>query len=136
MSARTRLPDERKSLTHHFSITDADGREHDGYVMVGFYVDGRLGEVFVEMAKAASGVKGLLRDLGVSVSLGLQHGVPLSSYCDKFIGTRYDPAGFTPNPEIPRTTSPTDYIARWLRLKFVERPQQSEVEPLPPAAVQ
>jgi ribonucleoside-diphosphate reductase alpha chain len=112
--ARRRLPDERRSITHKFSIGG-----HEGYMTVGMYDDGSPGELFVTMAKEGSVVSGLMDSFATSVSMALQYGVPLKILCDKFSHTRYEPSGFTGNPDIPIAKSITDYIFRWLALKFL-----------------
>src|SRR5262250_2918430 len=113
-ATRRHLPDERHSLTHHFSI---GGQE--GYVTVGLYEDGAPGEMFIRMAKEGSTVSGLMDSFATAVSLALQYGVPLKILCDKFQHTRFEPAGFTGNPDIPIAKSVMDYIFRWLELRFV-----------------
>jgi ribonucleoside-diphosphate reductase alpha chain len=112
--ARRRLPDERRSITHKFSIGG-----HEGYMTVGMYDDGTPGELFVTMAKEGSVVSGLMDSFATGVSMALQSGVPLRVLCDKFSHTRYEPSGFTGNPDIPIAKSITDYIFRWLSLKFL-----------------
>jgi ribonucleoside-diphosphate reductase alpha chain len=112
--ARRRLPDERRSITHKFSIGG-----HEGYMTVGMYEDGAPGELFVTMAKEGSVVSGLMDSFATSISMALQYGVPLNVLCDKFSHTRYEPSGFTGNPDIPIAKSITDYIFRWLALKFL-----------------
>jgi len=114
--ARRRLPDERASITHKFSIGG-----HEGYMTVGMYEDGSPGELFVVMAKEGSVVSGLMDGFATSVSMALQYGVPLKVLCEKFSHTRYEPSGFTGNPDIPIAKSITDYIFRWLALKFLPR---------------
>ena len=114
--ARRRLPDERRSITHKFSIGG-----HEGYMTVGMYEDGKPGELFVVMAKEGSVVSGLMDGFATSVSMALQYGVPLQVLCEKFSHTRYEPSGFTGNPDIPIAKSITDYIFRWLALKFLPR---------------
>ena len=93
---RERLPHTRRSLTHKFDI-----QGHEGYVNVGFYPDGRPGEVFITMAKEGSTIGGLMDVLGTSISIGLQYGVPLEVFVNKFAHSRFEPAGFTKNPDIP-----------------------------------
>jgi ribonucleoside-diphosphate reductase alpha chain len=110
---RQRLPDERQSITHKFDVGG-----HQGYITVGIYPDGLPGEIFVVMAKQGSTVGGLMDSFATSVSLSLQYGVPLSVLSRKFIGTRFEPSGFTTNSEIPLAKSIMDYIFRWLTLKF------------------
>ncbi len=112
-AVRRRLPDERRSITHKFSIGG-----HEGYLTVGMYDDGTAGELFVVMAKEGSVVSGLMDSFATSVSLALQYGVPLQVLVDKFSHTRFEPSGFTGNPDIPIAKSITDYIFRWLSLKF------------------
>jgi ribonucleoside-diphosphate reductase alpha chain len=112
--ARRRLPDERRSITHKFSIGG-----HEGYMTVGMYDDGTPGELFVTMAKEGSVVSGLMDSFATSISMALQYGVPLKVLVDKFSHTRFEPSGFTGNPDIPIAKSITDYIFRWLALKFL-----------------
>jgi ribonucleoside-diphosphate reductase alpha chain len=111
---RARLPDTRRSLTHKFDI-----QGHEGYVTVGFYADGRPGELFITMAKEGSTVGGLMDVIGTCVSMGLQYGVPLEVFVNKFAHSRFEPAGFTKNPDIPIAKSITDYIFRWLGMEFI-----------------
>ncbi|MBN1335684.1 MAG: vitamin B12-dependent ribonucleotide reductase [Deltaproteobacteria bacterium] len=113
---RHRLPSERKALTHKFNVAG-----HEGYVTVGMYDDGSVGELFIVMAKEGSVVSGLVDGFATSVSLALQYGVPLQVLCDKFMHTRFEPSGFTGNPEIPIAKSILDYIFRWLEHKFLTR---------------
>ena len=112
--ARRRLPDERRSITHKFSIGG-----HEGYMTVGMYDDGSPGEIFVTMAKEGSVVSGLMDSFATAISMSLQYGVPLKVLCDKFSHTRFEPSGFTGNPDIPIAKSISDYIFRWLALKFL-----------------
>jgi ribonucleoside-diphosphate reductase alpha chain len=111
---RERLPHTRRSMTHKFSI-----QGHEGYVTVGFYLDGRPGEVFITMAKEGSTIGGLMDVLGTSISIGLQYGVPLDVFVNKFAHSRFEPAGFTQNPDIPIAKSVADYIFRWLGMEFI-----------------
>ena len=111
---RRKLPDERKAITHKFSIGG-----HEGYLTVGLYEDGTPGELFIVMAKEGSVVSGLMDSFATAVSLALQYGVPLRVLVDKFSHTRFEPSGFTNNPDIPIAKSITDYIFRWLALKFL-----------------
>jgi ribonucleoside-diphosphate reductase alpha chain len=113
MANRYKLPDERASFTHKFSIGG-----HEGYVTVGMYEDGSPGEIFVRMAKEGSVIAGLMDSFATSISLALQHGVPLHLLIEKFKGTRFEPSGFTGNQEIPIATSIMDYLFRWLALRF------------------
>ena len=102
---RRRLPDERHSLTHHFSI---GGQE--GYVTVGLYEDGAPGELFIRMAKEGSTVSGLMDSFATAVSLALQYGVPLKVLCDKFSHTRFEPSGWSGDPKIGYAKSLMDYV--------------------------
>lgn len=111
---RRRLPDERPSITHKFSIAG-----HEGYITVGMYEDGMPGEIFIVMSKEGSVVSGLMDSFATSISLGLQYGVPLEVLVDKFSFTRFEPSGFTNNPRIRVAHSITDYIFRWLADKFL-----------------
>ncbi len=119
-AVRYKLPPERRSFTHKFSIGG-----HEGYVTVGLYEAGHPGEIFVRMAKEGSVIAGLMDSFATAVSLALQHGVPLAVLCDKFKGTRFEPSGFTGNPDIPIATSIMDYLFRWLSMRFLG----SEVHP-------
>ena len=112
---RRRLPDERQSITHKFSIAG-----HEGYLTVGMYEDGSPGEIFVRMAKAGSVVSGLMDSFALAASLSLQYGVPLQVLVDKYSHSRFEPSGFTTNPEIPIAKSIMDYIFRWLGQKFLD----------------
>ena len=111
---RRKLPDERKSLTHKFSIGG-----HEGYIIVGMYEEGRPGEIFIKMAKEGSTLSGFMDGLALSISIGLQYGVPLKALVDKLTNTRFEPSGFTENPSIRYSSSVLDYIARWLGGKFL-----------------
>src|SRR5260221_1523351 len=113
-AVRHRLPSERASITHKFALAG-----HEGYITVGLYKDGTPGELFIRMAKEGSTVSGLMDSFATAVSLALQHGVPMKLLCDKFSHTRFEPSGFTGNPEIPIAKSIMDYIFRWLELRFV-----------------
>ncbi len=125
---RRKLPDERRAVTHKFSVGG-----HEGYLTVGLYEDGQPGEIFITMAKEGSTVSGLMDSFATAVSLALQYGVPLKVLCDKFSHTRFEPSGYTPNPEIKYAKSVMDYIFRWLALKFLPRDAQprenASVEP-------
>jgi ribonucleoside-diphosphate reductase alpha chain len=111
---RQRLPETRHSLTHKFDI-----QGHEGYLTVGFFEDGRPGELFITMAKEGSTIGGLMDTIGTLVSMGLQYGVPLEVFVNKFAHSRFEPAGFTRNPDIPIAKSIADYIFRWLGIQFV-----------------
>ncbi len=116
---RRKLSDERRAITHKFSVGG-----HEGYLTVGLYEDGSPGEIFITMAKEGSTVSGLMDGFATAVSLALQYGVPLKVLCDKFSHTRYEPSGWTNNPEIRYAKSVTDYIFRWLALKFLPKDAQ------------
>ncbi len=120
---RKRLPDERQAITHKFSIANLDG-----YITVGMYDDGKPGEIFVVIAKEGSVISGLMDAFATSVSIGLQYGVPLEVFVDKFTHMRFEPAGFSTNPAIGYAKSIVDYIFRWLAMKFLpdETAQDSE----------
>jgi ribonucleoside-diphosphate reductase alpha chain len=111
---RERLPHTRRSVTHKFDI-----QGHEGYINVGFYPDGRPGELFITMAKEGSTIGGLMDVLGTAISIGLQYGVPLEVFVNKFAHSRFEPAGFTKNPDIPIAKSIADYIFRWLGMEFI-----------------
>src|SRR3989441_5528893 len=121
-AVRRRLPDERRAITHKFSIAG-----HDGYVTVGMYEDGQPGEIFLVMAKEGSVVSGLMDCFATAVSMALQYGVPLHVLVDKFSHVRFEPSGFTNNPEIPIAKSIVDYIFRWLASKFLAKDQQQAI---------
>ena len=114
VAVRRRLPDERRSITHKFSIAG-----HDGYMHVGMYEDGTPGEIFIRMAKEGSTISGLMDSFATAVSLALQHGVPIRLLVDKFSFTRFEPSGWTGNQDIPRASSIMDYLFRWLGAKFL-----------------
>ncbi|HEX8152030.1 MAG TPA: vitamin B12-dependent ribonucleotide reductase [Thermoanaerobaculia bacterium] len=120
-AVRRKLPDERESITHKFSIGG-----HEGYITVGKYEDGTPGEIFITMAKEGSTISGLMDSFATMTSLALQHGVPLQLLVDKFTHTRFEPSGFTKNPEIPMTKSIMDYLFKWLAIKFLPRESQAE----------
>lgn len=111
---RRRLPAERHAITHKFSIGG-----HEGYITVGLYPDGQPGEIFLTMAKEGTVVSGMMDAFATTISLTLQYGVPLKVLVNKFAHTRFEPSGFTGNPEIPIAKSITDYIFRWLASKFL-----------------
>ncbi|RMD51488.1 vitamin B12-dependent ribonucleotide reductase [Candidatus Parcubacteria bacterium] len=119
---RRRLPDERKSITHRFTIAN-----YKGYITVGLYDDGSPGELFVTMAKQGSVISGLMDAFATSVSMALQYGVPLQVLVNKFVHMRFEPSGFTQNPNIRMAKSIVDYIFRWLALKFLTPEEQIRV---------
>ena len=112
--ARHRLPDTRKAITHKFDIAG-----HEGYITVGLFNDGIPGELFITMAKEGSTIGGLMDTIGTLVSLSLQYGVPLETLVNKFTHQRFEPSGFTKNPDIPIAKSITDYLFRWLGCQFI-----------------
>jgi ribonucleoside-diphosphate reductase alpha chain len=113
---RKKLPDERQSITHKFSIGG-----HEGYITVGLYEDGTPGEIFISMAKEGSTISGLMDSFATAVSYGLQYGVPLKFFVDKFSHVRFEPSGWTGNSHVPYAKSIMDYIFRWMALKFIGR---------------
>jgi len=119
-AVRHRLPEERASITHKFSIAG-----HEGYITVGLYPTGQPGEIFIKMAKEGSTVSGLMDAFATSVSLALQHGVQLKVLCEKFAHTRFEPSGWTGNEQIGYAKSLMDYIFRWLNLRFLSGTQLS-----------
>jgi len=139
--ARRKLPDERHAITHKFSIAG-----HEGYITVGMYEDGKPGEIFLVMAKEGSTISGLMDAFATSISIALQYGVPLEALVEKFSHVRFEPSGFTKNPQIPFAKSITDYIFRYLASKFLSaehqeaagvQPSQDSLKPmtgLPPAS--
>ena len=119
---RRKLPDERASLTHKFSVGG-----HEGYITIGTYPDGQVGEIFVTMSKEGSVVSGLMDSFATAISLSLQYGVPLKTLVDKFMHTRFEPSGFTGNPDIPMAKSIMDYLFRYLALKFLDKDERANV---------
>jgi ribonucleoside-diphosphate reductase alpha chain len=119
-AVRHRLPEERASITHKFSIAG-----HEGYITVGLYPNHQPGEIFIRMAKEGSTVSGLMDAFATSISLALQHGVPLKVLCEKFAHTRFEPSGWTGNEQIGYAKSLMDYIFRWLNLRFLSGEQLS-----------
>jgi ribonucleoside-diphosphate reductase alpha chain len=111
---RRHLPATRHSLTHKFSVGG-----HEGYVTVGLFDDGQPGELFITMAKEGSTIGGLMDTIGTLTSMALQYGVPLSALVTKFAHMRFEPSGWTGNPDIPNAKSVPDYIFRWLGIQFI-----------------
>jgi ribonucleoside-diphosphate reductase alpha chain len=126
-AVRHKLQEERASITHKFNIGG-----HEGYITVGLYPDGQPGEIFITMAKEGSTVSGLMDSFALAVSIALQHGVPLKLLCEKFSHTRFEPSGWSNNPEIGFAKSIMDYIFRWLQLRFLTGQQQMLFENLRP----
>ena len=125
--SRRKLPEERRSITHKFSIGG-----HEGYITVGMYEDGTAGEIFITMAKEGSTISGLMDSMAVVTSLSLQYGVPLRFLVDKFSHVRFEPSGWTGNSQIPYAKSIMDYIFRWLQLRFLTGQQQALFDGLRP----
>ena len=117
-AVRHKLQEERASITHKFNIGG-----HEGYITVGLYPNGEPGELFITMAKEGSTVSGLMDSFALAVSIALQHGVPLKLFCEKFAHTRFEPSGWTSNPDIGFAKSIMDYIFRWLQLRFTGQQQ-------------
>ena len=118
-AVRHKLQEERASITHKFKVGD-----HEGYITVGLYPNGDPGELFITMAKEGSTVSGLVDSFALAVSIALQHGVPLKLFCEKFAHTRFEPSGWSGNPDIGYAKSIMDYIFRWLQLRFLTGQQQ------------
>jgi ribonucleoside-diphosphate reductase alpha chain len=113
---RRRMPRERESITHKFSIAG-----HEGYITAGKYEDGSVGEIFLtDIGKEGSTLRGMMNAFATAISIGLQYGVPLEVFVKKFSYMRFDPEGITGNPEIPFAKSMPDYIMRWLASRFIE----------------
>ncbi len=126
---RKRLPDERPSITHKFSIAG-----HEGYLTIGLYPDTQMpGEIFITMAKEGSTVSGMMDAFATSISIALQYGVPVEDLCNKFCHMRFEPSGFTNNKQIPIAKSLMDYIFRYLALKFLGTSAVAEEETISPS---
>ncbi len=119
---RRRLPDERRAITHKFSVGN-----HEGYITVGLYDDGTPGEIFITMAKEGSVISGLMDAFAASISVGLQYGVPLQVFVNKYVHMRFEPSGYTTNPNIRIAKSIVDYIFRWMAMKFLSVEAQRAV---------
>jgi ribonucleoside-diphosphate reductase alpha chain len=124
---REKMPVERDSVTHKFSVGG-----HEGYLTVGMYPDGRAGEIFIKMSKEGSTLSGVMDGLALTISLGLQYGVPLKVFVDKLLNTRFEPSGISANPNIRFATSVLDYIARWLGGRFISA-DYLKLNGMPPA---
>jgi len=121
--ARKRMPRERQSITHKFSIGG-----HEGYITAGMYEDGTVGEIFLtDIGKEGSTLRGMMNSFATSISIALQYGVPLETLVQKFSYMRFDPEGITQNPEIPFAKSMPDYIMRWLASRFLDADTQEEL---------
>ncbi len=125
---RRRMPRERQSLTHKFSVGG-----HEGYITAGEYEDGSIGEVFLtDVGKEGSTIKGLMNAFATAISIGLQYGVPLETLVRKFAYMRFEPEGYTGNPEIPFAKSMPDYIMRWLASRYGDADLHEELGILTP----
>ena len=119
---RRRMPQERESITHKFSIGG-----HEGYITAGKYDDGTVGEIFLtDIGKEGSTMRGMMNAFATAISIGLQYGVPLETFVRKFSYVRFEPEGITRNPEIPFAKSMPDYIMRWLASRFIGDPDMLE----------
>jgi len=126
---RRRMPRERESITHKFSIGG-----HEGYITAGKYEDGTVGEIFLtDIGKEGSTLRGMMNSYATSISIALQYGVPLETLVQKFAYMRFEPEGITQNPEIPFAKSMPDYIMRWLASRFLDADTQEELGILTPA---
>jgi ribonucleoside-diphosphate reductase alpha chain len=120
---RKRMPRERQSITHKFSIAG-----HEGYITAGMYEDGSVGEIFLtDIGKEGSTLRGMMNSFATAISIALQYGVPLETLVQKFSYMRFEPEGITQNPEIPFAKSMPDYIMRWLASRFLDADAQEEL---------
>jgi ribonucleoside-diphosphate reductase alpha chain len=127
--ARKRMPRERQSLTHKFSLGG-----HEGYITAGLYEDKTVGEIFLtDIGKEGSTLRGMMNSFATTISIALQYGVPLETLVRKFSYMRFDPEGMTTNPEIPFAKSLPDYIMRWLASRFLDEEIQEELGIMTPA---
>jgi ribonucleoside-diphosphate reductase alpha chain len=125
---RKRMPRERQSITHKFSIGG-----HEGYITAGMYEDGTVGEIFItDVGKEGSTLRGMMNSFATAISIALQYGVPLETLVQKFAYMRFEPEGITQNPEIPFAKSMPDYIMRWLASRFLDSDIQEELGILTP----
>jgi ribonucleoside-diphosphate reductase alpha chain len=125
---RKRMPRERKSITHKFSLGG-----HEGYITAGMYDDGSVGEIFLtDIGKEGSTLRGMMNSFATAISIALQYGVPLETLVRKFAYMRFEPEGITTNPEIPFAKSMPDYIMRWLASRFLDTDTQEELGILTP----
>jgi ribonucleoside-diphosphate reductase alpha chain len=125
---RNRMPRERQSITHKFSIGG-----HEGYITAGMYEDGSVGEIFItDVGKEGSTLRGMMNSFATAISIALQYGVPLETLVSKFCYMRFEPEGITQNPEIPFAKSMPDYIMRWLASRFLDAEIQEELGILTP----
>src|SRR5918912_3635506 len=127
--ARKKMPRERQSITHKFSIGG-----HEGYITAGMYEDGTIGEIFLtDIGKEGSTLRGMMNSFATAISIALQYGVPLETLVRKFAYMRFEPEGITTNPEIPFAKSMPDYIMRWLASRILDADTQEELGILTPA---
>src|SRR5688572_18651955 len=124
---RRRLPDDRTEIGRKFQVG-----EYEGYIHVGLYDDGTPGDIFVDIAKEGTTLAGLMNSFMISVSLGLQYGVPLEVYVSKFAHMRFEPSGMTNDADIRAAKSLVDYIFRWMGKKFLDTDTQQELGILSP----
>jgi ribonucleoside-diphosphate reductase alpha chain len=125
---RKRMPRERQSITHKFSIGG-----HEGYITAGMYEDGSVGEIFLtDIGKEGSTLRGMMNSFATAISISLQYGVPLETLVRKFSYMRFEPEGITGNPEIPFAKSMPDYIMRWLASRFLDAEVQEDLGILTP----
>ncbi len=122
--ARRKMADTRTAVTHKFDIAG-----HEGYITVGLFEDGKPGELFITMAKEGSTIDGFLDGIGTLTSLSLQYGVPLEVLVKKFVGRRFEPSGFTRNPDIRSAPSILAYIFRWMGNEFIPGYKQAQQPP-------
>src|SRR5205085_5317424 len=126
--ARRKMPRERHSLTHKFSLGG-----HEGYITAGLYEDGSVGEIFLtDIGKEGSTLRGMMNSFATAISIALQYGVPLETLVRKFAYMRFEPEGITPNTDIPFAKSMPDYIMRWLASRFLDVDAQEELGILTP----
>jgi ribonucleoside-diphosphate reductase alpha chain len=119
---RRRLSDERQAIAHKFRVGNTEG-----YLHVGLFEDGKPGEIFITVAKQGSTLRGLLDSFAQAVSIGLQYGVPLKVWVSKHINNRFEPMGWTDNPDIPVAKSLMDYIFKWMAFKFLPKEDLKEL---------
>jgi ribonucleoside-diphosphate reductase alpha chain len=127
LTQRRRLPEDRTEVGRKFRVGD-----YEGYIHVGLYDDGTPGDIFIDIAKEGTTLAGLMNSFMISVSLGLQYGVPLEVYVSKFAHMRFEPSGMTNDPDIRVAKSIVDYVFRWMGKKFLTIDQQEEIGVLSP----
>jgi ribonucleoside-diphosphate reductase alpha chain len=121
---RKRLPEKRDGFTQKAKVGG-----HTIFVRTGEYDDGTLGEIFVDMHKEGASFRSLLNCFAISISIGLQYGVPLEEFVEKFIFTRFDPSGMVDHPNIRTSTSVIDYIFRLLAFEYLGRTDLVQIVP-------